>query len=91
VELVLLTQSRCTSPFQPTGLVGEVHNKAKGRQWNRVALGSDFLPPSVIRSRMQRNPSRGLQEEIHLLYVAVTGARDELYLPPGLYTELVRG
>lgn len=54
------------------GLVVSTAHKSKGREWHRVQLGSDF-PDPVAEAR--RGPDDGpevSEEELRLLYVAVT-------------------
>lgn len=54
-------------------------HKAKGLEWRKVRLSDDFLPSFLDkRGRLRQRIS---EEEINLLYVAVTRARHVLVLP----------
>lgn len=62
-------------------LIVSTGHKAKGREWDSVALSSDFEP------RIDKdNPKKMVmnQEEARLLYVAVTRTRKLLVVPPRL-------
>jgi superfamily I DNA/RNA helicase len=62
-------------------LIISTGHKAKGREWDSVALYSDFEPRLD-----KKDPSKTVlnEEEARLLYVAVTRARQLLVVPPRL-------
>lgn len=63
-------------------LVAVTGHKAKGLEFDSVRLAEDFFQPKRLRSV---NPETGADrinmEELRLIYVAMTRARRELYLP----------
>jgi hypothetical protein len=67
--------------------ISTIH-KAKGREWSVVRLSSDILPVEAIREKLTqaRSPAerRQIAEEVNLVYVACTRAKDRLILPMGL-------
>lgn len=65
-------------------LVISTGHKAKGREWASVALHTDFEPKKVSKD----SPRRLLlnEEELRLLYVASTRAKQLLVVPPRLAT-----
>ena len=56
-------------------------HRAKGREWAAVGLAHDFRHPEEIAAQRAQRPSPELEEEIYLLYVAATRARQFLRLP----------
>lgn len=50
-------------------------HKAKGREWDSVAIAADFTPPVDAETGEQREPGRA---ELMLMYVAVTRAKKRL-------------
>jgi len=62
-------------------LIISTGHKAKGREWNSVALHSDFEPRA---SKEDPNKFVLNQEEARLLYVASTRAKELLVVPPRL-------
>lgn len=58
-------------------------HKAKGREWGKVKLTSDFL-----RSCEKDIPQAAIAAELRLLYVAATRAVDRLYVPDSLESTL---
>lgn len=68
---------------EESDLVVSTAHKAKGMEWSRVRLMDDFLRSSKIESvrpATSRQPTDD-SEEIRLLYVAITRAREELEIP----------
>jgi superfamily I DNA/RNA helicase len=61
--------------------VSTVH-KAKGREWNRVRLTDDFLIAQDKKTDGQKKLVG--REEIRIAYVAVTRAKEAVYVPPGI-------
>lgn len=62
-------------------LIISTGHKAKGREWDSVALHSDFEPRA---SKEDPNKFVLNQEEARLLYVATTRAKELLVVPPRL-------
>jgi superfamily I DNA/RNA helicase len=60
---------------------------SKGLEWSTVAILDDFESGNG-KSRLTLSNIR--QEEIHLLYVAVTRAKHKLYLPASFLTAILR-
>lgn len=72
---------------QASMLISTAH-KAKGREFDRVVLGDDFLDLNMFRNIktfqvIQKDSllKANLLAEINLLYVAITRAKKELYIP----------
>ena len=66
-------------------------HQAKGLEWDRVVLADDFSPaldavPPALRPQITRYAQ---QDELNHLYVALTRARRELAVPPGVTAWLV--
>jgi hypothetical protein len=79
-KYLLMQISKCTEVIgENTKFVSTAH-KAKGREWDSVELGSDFLLSQDKRSLRLEN-----SEETRLLYVSATRARSKLILPDNLY------
>jgi len=75
----------------PDICLATVH-KAKGLEWNTVMLADDFASPmDMARVAADCSDSLGAGltgpwvQEVNALYVAVTRAKHELQLPPGLW------
>ncbi len=57
-------------------------HKAKGLEFDSVRLGEDFFQPKRLRSvDPETGTEKVREEELRLIYVAMTRARRELYLP----------
>ncbi|WP_432471797.1 3'-5' exonuclease [Amphritea sp. HPY] len=59
-------------------------HRIKGRDWNNVAIHTDFTK-SIFRAK---NDDARLDDELKILYVAITRAKKKLFLPEGLLEEL---
>eukprot|EP00927_Polykrikos_kofoidii_P053978 TRINITY_DN48484_c0_g1_i1.p1 TRINITY_DN48484_c0_g1~~TRINITY_DN48484_c0_g1_i1.p1 ORF type:complete len:1208 (-),score=221.77 TRINITY_DN48484_c0_g1_i1:104-3727(-) len=55
-------------------------HKAKGLEWNRLVVGEDFADMTEVEVNSGRDT-----QEINALYVAVTRAKAELWLPSNLW------
>ncbi len=78
----LISQLRSVAKSESAAdLIVSTGHKAKGREWDSVALNSDF-EPRVSKS----DPGKSVlsREEAQLLYVAVTRAKSLLVVPPRL-------
>lgn len=66
-------------------------HKAKGLEFDRVKLADDFVP--LLRDGEPADPAKLDQEEINLLYVAVTRAKKQLELNDNLeqFLDLING
>ncbi len=66
-------------------------HRSKGMEYDEVRLVSDFIEEGKFRDFLQKKSSpytpEKLNEEINLLYVAVTRARNVLYIPALLVPE----
>ncbi|MEU0529192.1 AAA family ATPase [Amycolatopsis tolypomycina] len=70
-----LVDEALTGEFGPQLTVSTAH-KAKGREWPKVRIGTDFRGPSVDQETGELVlPDR---DSLHLSYVAVTRAREQL-------------
>jgi superfamily I DNA/RNA helicase len=58
-------------------------HKAKGREWKTVRLMDDFLRSQPKRSQAKTTNGDD-PAELRLLYVALTRAREVIYLPPSI-------
>jgi hypothetical protein len=63
-------------PLRASAILATTH-KVKGREWDRVMLLKDFIQPSDLSTLAPAHRDA----ELNILYVAVTRARRELYLP----------
>jgi superfamily I DNA/RNA helicase len=61
-------------------LVLSTVHKAKGREWPRVAIADDFSP----FRRMKHGRETVSREDVRLIYVALTRAREAVEIPPRL-------
>ncbi|EEB07719.1 DNA helicase I [Schizosaccharomyces japonicus yFS275] len=75
------------------GVILTTAHQAKGLEWENVQLGDDFRPKFDSISYTRIPYSRFLQEEINILYVALTRAKKNLILNPMLtkYYALLKG
>ena len=65
-------------------LVISTAHKAKGREWKKVKLMEDFLRTHP-KKRDDRQPQEGIPpEELRLLYVAVTRAKEAVEVPEAI-------
>jgi ATP-dependent exoDNAse (exonuclease V) beta subunit len=67
-------------------------HRCKGMEYDEVQLADDFIPGSRLRQwketgRLETMDLQRLTEEVNLLYVAVTRARNLLFLPQSLLPE----
>jgi F-box protein, helicase, 18 len=58
-------------------------HKSKGMEYDEVQLAEDFITSEKVIETVKKDPSRknALNEEINLLYVAVTRTRNKLIIP----------
>ena len=63
-------------PLRASAILATTH-KVKGREWDHVMLVEDFIKPADLT----RLPAPQRDAELNILYVAVTRARRDLYLP----------
>lgn len=80
---------------QANRIISTAH-KAKGREFDNVILGDDFLSmedirnvDTVIQCKKDYSLYQSILAEINLLYVAVTRAKRNLYIPLDLMTYLL--
>lgn len=71
-------------------IVVSTAHKAKGREFDAVLVLDDFPLPSELRARRTKKPelTTEIDQEINLLYVACTRARQRLFLAEDLHEEL---
>ena len=71
-------------------LVVSTAHKAKGREWHTVVMLDDFPTVADLDEmlRAKKMDPLDFDQEIHLLYVAVTRAMSTLYLSPPNYHEI---
>nr|pir probable helicase - fission yeast (Schizosaccharomyces pombe) [Schizosaccharomyces pombe] len=62
------------------GIILATAHQSKGLEWDNVQLGNDFRPKFDSVSFSRIGSSRYLQEEINILYVALTRAKKRLIL-----------
>ena len=69
-------------------------HKSKGIEYDSVEICNDFITESAIRKLINdkspdelNNISAGIQEEINMLYVALTRSKNKLYIPKQLIPE----
>ena len=74
-DLIVKIREDSTSSEEESSLVISTAHRAKGKEWGRVSLADDFF--EIDPEEMNMNQ---LIEEINLLYVSVTRAREELSL-----------
>lgn len=72
-------------------------HKAKGLEWNNIVLANDFLSIGRKIKNNERKKSKNKKliiprEELNLIYVAITRAKKELYIPEDmiLNDEIIR-
>lgn len=65
-----------------TIVLSTIH-KAKGHEWDTVVLANDFHYFTNPKSRV-----RSAQEEADILYVAITRAKNKLFIPSSLYSAI---
>lgn len=75
---VELLAKACRFSEEEAQVILSTAHKAKGRQWSQVCIDADFLP------RFEEKSQPCLSEELNLLYVACTRARERLELPADL-------
>jgi hypothetical protein len=80
VSLIRCLKSVARDEAQADTVISTGH-KAKGREWDSVALFSDFEPRDLSGAA---ELAELREEEARLLYVATTRARKLLVVPPGL-------
>jgi len=73
-EVIRIT-GKMTGSEQSADMVISTAHKAKGREWERVMIGTDFREP---KRNEDGTPGEVRKEEAHLAYVAVTRAREVL-------------
>ena len=57
-------------------------HRSKGRQWTEVTLGNDYHHVVLAQERPGQGCIRILEEEVNLLYVAITRAETQVHLGP---------
>lgn len=78
-DIALIAKANERDPHNAKVILSTTH-RIKGRDWSKVALSEDFI---YCLERNEKNIDQ-LQEEIRILYVALTRAKDELYIPERL-------
>lgn len=70
-------------------VVGTAHS-AKGREWPIVYVLDDFPIPAELQAERIKNPHKAveLDQELHLTYVCISRAKEQLHLAPELYEAL---
>lgn len=76
---------------QDAHIILSTAHKAKGLEADNVVILDDFPTPMEIKERHVDGKMTQIDydQEINLLYVALTRAIETLYLSPSLYTELI--
>lgn len=71
-------------------IVVSTTHKAKGREWDTVVVLDDFEAPAELAARQRGDATKAddADQQINLLYVACTRARNHLLLAPKLYDAL---
>ena len=71
-------------------LVVSTAHRSKGREWDVVYVLDDFENPSEFVKRRQTDPNKTeeMDQEVNLLYVALSRAVRELHLAPDLFAAL---
>lgn len=77
IPKLLAMLNRACQPEDCEILLSTLH-KAKGLEWDRVELLSDFAPRSQPKDQQSEMQNK---EELRILYVAITRAKRELQLP----------
>jgi F-box protein, helicase, 18 len=78
-ELEELKKHHEPDPLRAPAILSTTH-KVKGREWDRVMLLDDFVRPEDLSALDEAERDA----ELNILYVAVTRARRELYVPRSL-------
>lgn len=89
-EIVQDLQARSLPDDKNAPLVVSTAHKAKGREWPTVVLLDDFPTIADLDQmvRAKKMDPLDYDQELHLLYVAVTRAMSTLYLSPATYNEV---
>lgn len=87
---------RMERPEKSASLTVSTAHKAKGREWDVVALADDFAGPTRALKRydaaMKKSDNAGMQaasEDFHVLYVAATRAKTELRVARRLFDDIL--
>jgi superfamily I DNA/RNA helicase len=75
VETIFEVADKAVSEGTPGALTITTAHKAKGREWGKVVIASDFTPQADEETGEMREPGRA---ELMLMYVAVTRAKTHL-------------
>lgn len=67
-------------------------HRCKGMEYDEVTLVNDFINEEQLKEKVAENPEDGLnhqklEEEVNLLYVAITRTCNQLHMPSGLMPE----
>lgn len=83
LELIAATEHKAKTADYMSLITITTAHKAKGREWNYVVLHDDLaLPESLVgKLRGGEELSPAEREQVHLLYVAMTRAKQGLVLP----------
>lgn len=73
----------CVSPDEADFCLSSGH-RSKGKEWPETELASDFLPvhdPAALARVRDKHGRSGFEQEVNLLYVAITRTRSKSRLP----------
>ncbi len=60
-------------------------HRSKGMEYDNVQLADDFITKAGLVEKLDDNPVDKLNEEINLLYVAITRAQNSLFIPEKIF------
>lgn len=59
-------------------------HRSKGMEYDAIQLVNDFITEKALQKHKDQGPTDKLNEEINLLYVAITRAKSSIHIPEGL-------
>lgn len=84
-ELIKTLSSVAENPRESTVILSTTH-KAKGREWEHVELADDFSVEIKDKDEPLKDYER---EEMRIMYVALTRAKQSLFVPEGLLAKIM--
>lgn len=87
--VIRLRQLHVNDPTKAAAIYGTAH-KTKGLEWDRIVIMNDFKTPQDLWSKVSRRmlSIEEYNQEINLIYMAVTRGRYECHITPELFEEL---
>lgn len=75
-------KNHCVDNIEDATITFTTCHKAKGLEWDKVTLADDFIPnDSYDSDDSEKTENKLSDEEVNVLYVAVTRAKKEVILP----------